>query len=92
MAGVLYLVKNMELDSGFTKANQLFKLTKIPLRTIYAVLKRIKSKGGMERKPRSGARPKLQGNDRRRVAGIVLKHRKYSGKKIAIEAQKEGQP
>jgi transposase len=70
----------------------LIKLTKISKSTVYDILNRIKSDQSMARKPQSGPRKKLAANDRRRVTGLVLTHRKYSGQKIANEAHEKGSP
>jgi transposase len=68
------------------------KMTGIPLATIYRTVAKIKSGEDLQRKPGSGAKRKVVGNDLRRVSQIAHHHPKFSSAEIGELAAKRGSP
>ena len=79
-------------NAGFKQSKQLSELTKIPLRTVQRILKKIKSGESTERKAGSGCPQKLDVNNRQRVSQLAIKHEKWSCARIASKLLKAGGP
>jgi transposase len=69
-------------EYGIKSAKKLHQLTGIALRTIYDHLKRFQTGKGKAHKVWSGRPPKLNVNNRRRVAQLANFHEKWSATRI----------
>jgi transposase len=77
---------------GVICPKKLAKVTKLSLRSIYNIIKRIQSGEGIQRRQGSGRLYKFECNDRQRVSLLANKHPRYSCARIGEMAKQRGSP
>jgi transposase len=80
------------IECGVTDNRKLTKITGAGLTTVKRVKALLKSGHGVQRKPGSGRKEKLQTRDKQRVAALAKERPKWSRLQLAEEAAKRGSP
>ena len=71
---------------SFASMKEVASILGQPLRTVQRWLHNLKFGIGLKRKPGSGRPSQFQTNDRRRMAGFVAKHKRWSTTRIGSPA------
>ncbi|RWR98829.1 hypothetical protein B4U79_17110 [Dinothrombium tinctorium] len=79
-------------EDGIREPNKIHRMTGIPLRTCQRICGRIRRGEDLQRRRGSGAKPKFQANDLRRIQQLALKNPKWSSARIGELAALRGSP
>ncbi len=79
-------------ESSISDIKLIQKATKLHVKTIQRVIKRIKSGEGIQRRCQSGRPRKYTSNDRNRLSNLANSHPKYSSARLGELAKSRGSP
>ncbi len=79
-------------ESGISDIKFIQKATKLHVKTIQHIIKRIKSGEGIQRRRQSGRPRKYTSNDRNRLSNLANSHPKYSSVRLGEMAKSHGSP
>ena len=79
-------------ESGISDIKIIQNATKLHVKTIQRIIKRIKSGEGIQRRRQSGRPRKYTSNDRNRLSNLANSHPKYSSARLGEMAKSRGSP